>query len=1107
MGGSNNMDTERICPSCQKPLAPDVPMGLCPECLIKSGFPTGTESGAVKRPPFIPPTVEELARHFPQLEILEFIGQGGMGAVYKTRQKQLDRIVALKILPPQVAHGPGFAERFTREARALARLNHPHIVTLYEFGQTDGLFYFLMEFVDGINLRQLLNASRIAPKEALAIVPQICEALQFAHDEGIVHRDIKPENLLLDKKGRVKIADFGVAKIVGQGLDETAAGKSSGESGELTEAGSVLGTPQYMAPEQVAHPLEVDHRADIYSLGVVFYQMLTGELPTGKFEPPSRKVHIDVRLDEVVLRALEKKPELRYQQASVLKTQVETIAQTPASKMSEPAVQPSPSSQDENERVRGQVKAPAIGLLVAGVLNLVALVVCAVAEFVEERIHPTIHFGPPGPHTMHTILPGPGPEVYTLLGMQALMLSIPTVFILLGASRMRRLETYGLAVTASILAIIVPPGLLVLIPLFLLRVPFGIWALVVLLRSDVRNAFAAGRKQGGVIAQTNKSAIVPRFSRTAMVGAAWLPFFFGALVQANLVDSRLREYNFVAIVLIFLSLAGCFGTTILGWIAVTQIRRSKERIYGMWLAVFDGLFFPLVLLGIGMAAEIKGAVYDSVSDDYKTLIGSICVPAVLVLWLVAVYFIVRRVWRAVNKSPDGSPVLKANLPPSQPRKSAQNKLLPNLPLFVASMSGVLGAVAFCLFPNPPIILVWSILVVALLAIALGIPARGNWFGKSAIIVGSINATIWLAVGIAVQFINLPQPAGAQIHYAVFQMDAPLVDRLIPVAVRENGVMRGIKPNLAESQVTAASTNGVFTWTGSQRAEISPETQTRLRNEMTANGAGNGGGLFESSTAVDHWPIGGTIGGGYANGNDGNEAGGGTGFLGVERTDRGLLIRIECDLDHRANDLRNNLVQSKILYEGPLPQTNALAFLVPFEKKDGSAHYLVALFEISAPPPIGLVMERELPFEQSTVGPHYINFRTGKILSPSPDLQVTRGKNDFENWASQNGADALADNLASGPKLASYEMGCKFIAVGVEQWNKISTSELDKEFAGTNVDEAAATPDPKAIPATFLFKTREGTAGVLQILGETDNPRSVRFRYKLLQATESSAEGN
>ncbi|MDD5351320.1 MAG: protein kinase, partial [Chthoniobacteraceae bacterium] len=135
----------------------------------------------------------------------------------------------------------------------------------------------------------------------------------------IVHRDIKPENILVDKSGRVKIADFGIAKIVGgEARDFT-----------LTSVGEIMGTPAYMAPEQVEHPSEVDHRADIYSLGVVFYQRLTGELPLGRFSPPSRKVHIDVRLDEVVLRALEKEPDRRYQQAGEVKTEVETIARAP----------------------------------------------------------------------------------------------------------------------------------------------------------------------------------------------------------------------------------------------------------------------------------------------------------------------------------------------------------------------------------------------------------------------------------------------------------------------------------------------------------------------------------------------------------------------------------------------------------------------------------------------------------------------------------------------------------------------------------------------------------------------------------------------------------
>jgi predicted Ser/Thr protein kinase len=314
-----NPNMENKCPQCGAPLPSGVLAGLCPACLFKQGAAADTavppETAA-----FQPPAVEEVAKLFPQLEIIAFIGKGGMGAVYKARQPGLDRIVALKILPPQTAAGPGFIERFNREARALAKLSHPNIVAVHEFGQVNGLPYFIMEFVDGLNLRELERAGKLSAREALQIVPQICEALQFAHDEGIVHRDIKPENILLDKKGRVKIADFGIAKIL-SGRPDVA----------ITETGGAIGTPHYMAPEQMEKPTSVDHRADIFSLGVVFYEMLTGELPLGKFAPPStRKVEVDVRLDDVVLRALEKDPELRYQHASQVKTAVDTIASSAA---------------------------------------------------------------------------------------------------------------------------------------------------------------------------------------------------------------------------------------------------------------------------------------------------------------------------------------------------------------------------------------------------------------------------------------------------------------------------------------------------------------------------------------------------------------------------------------------------------------------------------------------------------------------------------------------------------------------------------------------------------------------------------------------------------
>jgi tRNA A-37 threonylcarbamoyl transferase component Bud32/tetratricopeptide (TPR) repeat protein len=286
---------------------------------MKSGFETkGPNEPAEGKSVFAPPALEEMARLFPQLEIIELLGHGGMGAVYKARQPRLNRFVALKILSPEKQSDPQFAERFEREARALASLAHPNIVTIYDFGEVQGHFYLLMEFVDGLTLRKLLQARKLSPAEAIGVVPEICAALQYAHEQGVIHRDIKPENILLDKKGRVKIADFGIAKIMDLGPQDLS----------LTGAKDVVGTPHYMAPEQIEKPQAVDGRADIYSLGVVFYEMLTGELPLGKFQPPSHKVRIDVRLDEVVLHALEKEPDRRYQHANEVKTAVETISST-----------------------------------------------------------------------------------------------------------------------------------------------------------------------------------------------------------------------------------------------------------------------------------------------------------------------------------------------------------------------------------------------------------------------------------------------------------------------------------------------------------------------------------------------------------------------------------------------------------------------------------------------------------------------------------------------------------------------------------------------------------------------------------------------------------
>ncbi|PWU16293.1 MAG: hypothetical protein C5B50_13845 [Verrucomicrobia bacterium] len=537
------MGTTPLCPSCGKPLAPSAPKGLCQECLLKAGFPSGnvTEGGAEK-PHFVPPPIEELAAKIPQLEILELIGRGGMGAVYKARQKQLGRIVALKILPPGAGDQSAFAERFTREARALAALNHPGIVTLYEFGQANGLYFFLMEFVDGVNLCQLLEAGRISAREALAIVPQICDALQYAHDQGIIHRDIKPENILLDRKGRVKVADFGLARLMQSEAEPAAAGKAVSAQAALTEAGKVMGTPHYMAPEQKEKPTEVDHRADIYALGVVFYQMLTGELPAAKIEPPSKKILLDVRLDEIVLRALEKEPQRRYQQASALKTQVETIAADS-----------------------------------------------------ESTSAPDAPVGVP----------------------------------------LAEAEAFGEGTNATL----------------------------------------------------EPRAFPPRYSRTAIVGAVWAAagVLLALLTNALVAAGPSNAFLFVAIPMAAIYLTAPFGAAILGLIAISQIRRSGGRIYGLPLALFAVLFFPilvldmeiLIVVGDQLDAPLHNWCVTHGLGGYAEFVHALFFWFRLGMCVFIDWIIARAVWRAA-KAPIKSDTISEGRETSQPGSNALTQALLSL---------------------------------------------------------------------------------------------------------------------------------------------------------------------------------------------------------------------------------------------------------------------------------------------------------------------------------------------------------------------------------------------------------------------------------------------
>lgn len=263
----------------------------------------------------------ELADVLPGFEVMDFIGRGGMGAVYQVRQLSLNRVVAVKLLAPHAlsdAGGLDFAARFKVEAQAMARLNHPNIVAVYDFGESeDGRLFYVMELVEGTDLgRRIASGGRLPPEEALRVALAMCDALICAHAQSVVHRDIKPSNILLGGDGRIKVADFGLARI-----DDPA-------TAALTVSGTSMGSQGYAAPEVFRAAAQADHRADIYSMGVVLYEMLTGDVPRGMFKLPSKKVPgLDPRFDLIICKAMEEAPDERHQSAAEMKAELEPLGE------------------------------------------------------------------------------------------------------------------------------------------------------------------------------------------------------------------------------------------------------------------------------------------------------------------------------------------------------------------------------------------------------------------------------------------------------------------------------------------------------------------------------------------------------------------------------------------------------------------------------------------------------------------------------------------------------------------------------------------------------------------------------------------------------------
>ncbi|MCX6876857.1 MAG: protein kinase [Verrucomicrobia bacterium] len=261
--------------------------------------------------PFEAPDAAALAPLFPGYLVECLIATGGMGAVFKAVQNSLDRPVAIKILPREFGQDQEYRTNFVTEAKTMARLNHPNLVGVYDFGEADGMLFIIMEFVPGKTLFHSAHGIAIAADEAARIVIGVCQALAHAHEHGILHRDIKPSNILLDEQARPKIGDFGLARPVGTVLKD-------GET--------IFGTPHYTAPEVLKYPDSVDARADIFSVGVVFHELLTGRLPAADPRPPSLIAGCDPRFDAIIRRATHPSPELRYSSAADMAKEIGVVA-------------------------------------------------------------------------------------------------------------------------------------------------------------------------------------------------------------------------------------------------------------------------------------------------------------------------------------------------------------------------------------------------------------------------------------------------------------------------------------------------------------------------------------------------------------------------------------------------------------------------------------------------------------------------------------------------------------------------------------------------------------------------------------------------------------
>ncbi len=488
------MGAERHCLQCDAILDGHEPGDMCRKCGAATTADVHASSRATRLSHRLsPPGTLRL----PNLQILELIGQGGMGLVYKARQSNLRRLVAVKVLPLEVTGESEIAARFSREARSLARLNHPNIVAIYDFGQTAGSYYFVMELVDGTDLRRRMSKGAIDPSEAISLATQICDALEYAHGQGVIHRDIKPENVLLDRRGRVRVADFGIAKLLVQAPGDL----------DLTTDSATIGTPRYMAPEQMENPGNIDARADLFSLGVVLYEMLTGQVPMGRFAPPSKKAPVDSRLDEVLLRALDREPARRYPDAASLAADLRAIAN------SAPPVPVVPLSYERTQLDKSVVRQANIAATALFALSIAAMLIPIWIGWIWYRN------GPPPAEAWYW---------WVFLIVQIGLVPLAGVVMFVAANQLRHLESERWPRRAALLALI--PWT----PLVLLGFPIGVGILRFLRKQKVRDAIQIMRQNR---TQTRARPILHR-SRLRVAAIIASVLLFSAASMTTLIRLR-----------------------------------------------------------------------------------------------------------------------------------------------------------------------------------------------------------------------------------------------------------------------------------------------------------------------------------------------------------------------------------------------------------------------------------------------------------------------------------------------------------------------------------------------------------------------------------------